>query len=260
MSLPAYFFAHGAPSLVLEDHGYTRFLKDFAQTLPRRPKGIVIFSAHWEAPVQQVCLVDTYDTIHDFYGFPEEMYQMTYPAPGDAALSGKVAALLTDAGITSERDTERGLDHGAWAVLKLLFPEADIPVVAMSVNRALSNGQQYEIGKALGELRKQDVLIIGSGGIVHNLRQIHWNAGPDHVEAWPREFDAWIARRLENWNTDELFRYRERAPFAAQSVPTSEHFIPLLLAMGAGDAGRKARRLHQSYQWGTLSLSAWEFQ
>ncbi|WP_334072409.1 MULTISPECIES: class III extradiol ring-cleavage dioxygenase [Paenibacillus] len=261
MTLPAYFFAHGAPSLVLEDHAYTRFLKNFAQTLPRKPEGIALFSAHWESPVQQVSMVEeTYDTIYDFYGFPEEMYKMTYPAPGDAALSGKVASLLSGSGIPNGHDKERGLDHGAWAVLKLLYPDADIPVVAMSVNREWSMERQYEIGKALRELRDQDVLIIGSGGIVHNLRQIHWNAGPDHAEDWPREFDGWIADRLGSWNTEELFRYRELAPHAVQAVPTSEHFIPLLLAMGAGDAGRQARRLHQSYQWGTLSLSAWEFQ
>ncbi|MEF2966711.1 class III extradiol ring-cleavage dioxygenase [Paenibacillus sp. M1] len=257
--MPAYFLAHGAPSLVIEDHDYSRFLRQFASSLPVKPKGIVIFSAHWESAVQQVSSVETYETIYDFYGFPDEMYRMTYPAPGDAALSRQVSAMLDGAGIPNRPDTGRGLDHGAWAVLKLAFPGADIPVVALSVNRHLSNEQQYEIGKALGELRKKDILIIGSGGIVHNLRRMNWNAGLGHADSWAVEFDGWIRRTLEGWNTAELFRYSELAPHAGQAVPTSEHLVPLLIAMGSGDADRKARLLHQSYQWGSLSLSAWQF-
>ncbi|MDT3426419.1 4,5-DOPA dioxygenase extradiol [Paenibacillus forsythiae] len=257
--MPSYFFAHGAPSLVIEDHEYTSFLKNFAATLPRKPKAIVIFSAHWEHTVQQVSAVDTHGTIYDFSGFPEEMYRMTYPASGDASLSEQVLSLLNGAGIPAVPDTDRGLDHGSWAVLKLIYPNADIPVVALSVNRYLDNAQQYEIGKALAELREQDVLIIGSGGIVHNLRQIKWGAGAESVDAWAAEFDTWIEKRLKDWNLEELFRYRELAPYAERAVPTSEHFIPLLLAMGSGDGARTAELLHRSYQWGSLSLTAWQF-
>lgn len=257
--MPSYFVAHGAPSLVVEDHEYTDFLKKLASTLPRRPKAIVIFSAHWEDEIQRVSQVGEHGTIYDFYGFPEELYKMTYPAPGDASLSRQVLSLLEEAGIAAAPDTSRGLDHGAWAVLKLIYPEADIPVVALSVNRNLSNERQYEVGRALKELREQDVMIVGSGGIVHNLRQIAWGAGPQQVDSWALEFDTWIQRRLEDWNLEELFRYRERAPFAEQAVPTSEHFIPLLLAMGTGDSVRRAELLHRSYQWGSLSLTAWKF-
>jgi len=257
--MPSYFFAHGGPSLIIEDHDYTRFLKQFAGKLPRKPKGIVIFSAHWESLAQEVGSVATHETIYDFFGFPDELYRMTYPAPGDASLSAQVSTLLTDSGIANRLDTRRGLDHGAWAVLKLIFPDADIPVVALSVNRHLTNRQQYEIGKALGKLREQDILIIGSGGIVHNLRRISWGAGPDSVEPWASEFDKWIEGRLASWNTDELFRYEELAPNARLAVPTSEHFIPLLLAMGSGDTSREAKLLYRSYQLGSLSLAAWQF-
>ncbi|WP_379153642.1 DODA-type extradiol aromatic ring-opening family dioxygenase [Paenibacillus sp. sgz5001063] len=254
--IPSYFFAHGAPSLVLEDNEYTKLLKQFKDHTPK-PKAIVLFSAHWEEGVQSVGAAATYETIYDFGGFQDELYQMTYPAQSDRSLVDQIQNLFTKVGVENVRDEKRGLDHGAWAVLKLLYPDADIPVVALSVNRSLSNDQQYLIGKALAELREQDVLIIGSGGTVHNLRQLNWQS--DGVDGWAEQFDNWIQNKLELWDTEALFQYRELAPYAEQTVPTSEHFIPLLLAMGTGDLSRNAKLLHRSYQYGNLSLSCWEF-
>ncbi|MFC0211404.1 DODA-type extradiol aromatic ring-opening family dioxygenase [Paenibacillus chartarius] len=254
--MPSYFFAHGAPSLVLERHAYTDFIRRFAADMPK-PKAIVLFSAHWEETTQAVSAVDTYGTIYDFGGFQEELYRMTYPAPGDRALAEEIRSLFTAHGIPSTMDEERGLDHGAWAVLKLMYPGADIPVVALSVNRYLTNEQQYEVGKALAKLRERDVLIIGSGGTVHNLRRVNWRA--DAVDEWAAAFDEWLASTLEAWDLDALFAYREQAPYAREAVPTNEHFIPLLLAMGAADESRKAELLHRSYQYGNLSLSCWKF-
>lgn len=255
--MPSYFFAHGAPTIVLEEHAYNDFLKTFASQHPR-PKAIVLFSAHWEEEVQTVSTAAQYETIYDFGGFQKELYEMTYPAKGDLSLSESIMNLFAKQGIHHAADGERGLDHGAWAVLKLIYPEADIPVVALSVNRSLSNQQQYEIGKALSELRKQDVLIVGSGGTVHNLRAVKWSQ--NEVDPWAAEFDRWLEEKVGAWDLDALFRYRELAPYAKEAVPTNEHFIPLLLAMGAADDGRKARLLHRSYQYGNLSLSGWEFQ
>lgn len=254
--MPSFFFAHGAPSLVLEEHAYTDLLKQFAAKLPQ-PKAIVIFSAHWEEQVQTVSSVDRYSTIYDFGGFQDELYRMTYPAPGDRPLSEQIQSLFANHGITSRLDEERGLDHGAWAVLKLIYPDADIPVVALSVNRDLTNAQQYEIGKALSELREQDVLIIGSGGTVHNLRSVNWRA--QGVDEWAGAFDQWLQSKLAAWDTEALFQYEELAPYARMAVPTSEHFVPLLIAMGSGDANRQAQLLHRSYQYGNLSLSCWQF-
>lgn len=254
--IPSYFFAHGAPSIVLEQNSYTDFLKSFAANNPR-PKAIVILSAHWEENVQAVSAVDTYSTIYDFGGFQDELYRMTYPAKGDRALAERIVSLFAKQGIASAVDEERGLDHGAWAVLRLLYPNVDIPVVALSVNRYLTNEQQYEIGKALAELREQDVLIIGSGGTVHNLRALNWRT--EGTDAWAETFDNWLQEKLEKWDTKALFEYRSLAPYAGEAVPTSEHFIPLLLAMGAGDSTREAKLLHRSYQYGNLSLSCWEF-
>ncbi|MCA0756304.1 dioxygenase [Paenibacillus sp. N4] len=254
--IPSYFFAHGAPSIVLENNEYTAFMKNFAAQTPK-PKAIVLFSAHWEQEEQTISAVDSYGTIYDFSGFQPELYTITYPAKGERSISGQIQALFTKHGITSSMDNERGLDHGAWAVLKLLYPDADIPVVALSVNRHLTNGQQYEIGKALAELREQDVLIIGSGGTVHNLRKLNWQG--EGVDEWALAFDNWLQSKLEAWDAEALFRYRELAPHAAEAVPTNEHFIPLLLAMGTGDRNRQAELLHRSYQFGNLSLSCWEF-
>ncbi|WP_435167713.1 DODA-type extradiol aromatic ring-opening family dioxygenase [Paenibacillus glycanilyticus] len=254
--LPSYFFAHGAPSIVLEDNSYTDLLKTFAANHPK-PKAIVLFSAHWEENVQAVSASKTYSTIYDFGGFQDELYRMTYPAKGDRSLADRIVSLFESQGIQAVTDDERGLDHGAWAVLKLLYPNADIPVIALSVNRYLTNEQQYRIGKSLAQLREQDVLIIGSGGTVHNLRALNWRS--DGVDDWAAGFDQWLQEHVESWDLDALFQYRTLAPYAAQAVPTSEHFIPLLLAMGAGDGTRQAKLLHRSYQYGNLSLSCWEF-
>ncbi|MNI11069.1 LigB family dioxygenase [compost metagenome] len=254
--MPSYFFAHGAPSIVLEQNSYTAFLKEFAANMPK-PKAIVLLSAHWENQLQTISSVDTYSTIYDFSGFQDELYEMTYPAKGERSLSDEIQSLFTAHGIPSGLDETRGLDHGAWAVLKLIYPAADIPVVALSVNRHLSNEQQYLIGKALSALREQDVLIIGSGGTVHNLRRLNWQA--EGNDDWAESFDNWLQSKLETWDVNALFDYRELAPYAKESVPTNEHFIPLLLAMGSGDRNREAKLLHRSYQYGNLSLSCWQF-
>ena len=254
--IPSYFFAHGAPSIVLEHNEYTAFIKNFAASIPT-PKAIVLFSAHWEQSMQAISAVDTYSTIYDFSGFQDELYQMTYPAKGERSLSEQIHSLFAEHGIQSVLDEDRGLDHGAWAVLKLIYPEIDIPVIALSVNRYLTNEHQYQIGKALSELRKQNVLIIGSGGSVHNLQRLKWqNEG---IDTWAVSFDSWLQNKLETWDLNALFNYRKLAPYAQEAVPTNEHFIPLLLAMGAGDKNRQAKLLHQSYQYGNLSLSCWQF-
>lgn len=252
------FLAHGSPMLVIEEHAYTRYLKTLAGSMPR-PKAIVVFSAHWESPVQLISGAKEYETIYDFYGFPDELYQMTYPAKGDPELARKIQRLFAEAGIHSEIDHERGLDHGAWSVLKLLYPYADIPVIALSVNPSLGNAQQYEIGKALAALRQDNVLIIGSGGTVHNLRRVEWEAKEGEAESWAVEFDDWFRERLADWDLEQIFRYETLAPHAKLAVPRNEHFVPLLLAMGAADETRAARLLHRSYQLGTLSLCVWQF-
>ena len=255
--LPTFFIAHGSPSLALEDNAYTQFLHSLGEHL-LRPRAIVLFSAHWLAATQQISEVRRYETIHDFGGFPDALREIRYPAPGDPQLAAKIADLLGQSGIPTSRDVRRGLDHGAWVVLRLLYPAADIPVVSMSVNPRLAPEEQYRIGKALAVLREEDVLLIGSGGTVHNLGMIEWDA--QEVNEWALAFDRWLGDQAVRWDMDALFRY-EQAPHAALAVPHhgNEHFAPLFYAMGGADDARKAVLLHRSYAYGSLSHSVWQF-
>lgn len=254
--LPSFFIAHGAPSLAIEQHAYTEFLQKLAKSIPA-PKAIVLFSAHWESPVQKISSAIHLETIYDFSGFSEKLYDIKYPAKGDLTLSLHIQRLFQEEGIRCELDDERGLDHGAWAPLHIMYPDAQIPVVALSVNPRLTAEEHYRIGAALGTLREEDVLILGSGGTVHNLRRLDRNNPVPQV--WAVEFDEWLAEQLETWNLDALVRYDERAPNAREAVPTPEHFVPLLLALGTADTTRRAKLLHHSFQMGTLSLSCWMF-
>lgn len=253
---PSFFMAHGAPTLVLENHPYTRFLRILGAQMPK-PEGIVLFSAHWESPVQLISGASQPDTLHDFFGFPQELYEVAYPAAGDIVLSLRVQQLLASEGITCSIDDARGLDHGAWSVLSLMFPQANTPVISLSVNPRLVPEEQYRIGRALMRLREQGILIIGSGGTVHNPSVLSWDS--NDAEEWAIEFDHWVAEQIHIWNLDALFDYENRAPFASKAVPTKEHFAPLFISMGAADKKRRSTLLHQQYQLGTLSLSCWMF-
>ncbi|OPH54951.1 dioxygenase [Paenibacillus ferrarius] len=254
--LPTFFVAHGTPSLVIEQHAYTEFLQKLARSIPI-PKAIVLFSAHWESGVQKISAAIQPEMIYDFKGFSEKLYSMEYPAKGDLTLSLHIEQLFLEEGIRCELDDERGLDHGAWAPLMIMYPDAQIPVVVLSVNPRLTAEEHYRIGAALGPLRDEGVLILGSGGTVHNLRRLDRNNPVPQV--WAVEFDEWLAEQLETWNLEALIRYDERAPNVREAVPTPEHFVPLLLALGAADTTRRAKLLHHSFQMGTLSLCCWMF-
>lgn len=258
--MPSLFIAHGAPLLAIENNDYTQFLNQLGQDLPR-PKAIVLFSAHWESEVQQISDVDQYSTIYDFGGFPPSLYTIQYPAPGNHDLAKEIGDLFTKNGISFKNDTTRGLDHGAWVVLRMLYPNADIPVIAMSVNPNLTPEEQYNIGKSLSELREKDILIIGSGGTVHNLRAVKW-VDNGEADSWALEFDDWLANKLGSWDLPSLFNYESLAPNASLAVPPygKEHFIPLFYAMGAADASQKATLLHRSFRYGNLSHSVWQFE
>lgn len=257
--LPAFFIAHGSPMLAIEENPYVRSLADLGRKM--NPRAIVLFSAHWESPTQMVSAVDRYRTIYDFGGFPEALYRVQYPANGDLALAEEIGHLLAGQGISYQFDRQRGLDHGAWVPLRRLYPNADVPVISMSVNAETSPQEQYRIGKALSGLRTRDILIIASGVTVHNFGTIRFSA-PDHEgDGWAVEFDDWVLSKAAGWDLDALFAYESRAPHAQLAVPPhgKEHFIPLFYAMGAADDQPGARELHRSYQYGNLSHVVWQF-
>lgn len=259
MTQPSLFIAHGSPTLAIEHNAYTEFLKELGQQMMSAPpRAALIFSAHWDSPVQCVSHDALHETMHDYYGFPEEMYHIRYPVKGDPELSEWIGSIFRAGNLPYQVSRGRGLDHGAWVVLRTLFPNADIPAVALSVDSKRSPAEQYAIGKMLTELRERNVLIIGSGGLVHNLRLME---NREDAAPWAAEFDEWISEQLTGWNLRTLFDYERKAPHAKEAVPSyaTEHFAPLLYVMGASDHDRHASRLFQDYQYGSLSLNAWQF-
>ncbi len=258
--LPSLFVAHGAPLLAIEDNEYTQFLEQLGTKWPK-PKAVVLFSAHWESRTQKVSKVDEFETIYDFGGFPEELYRIKYPAKGEHSVTKEIEECFVSQGIPYDVDTKRGLDHGAWVVLKMIYPNADIPVISMSVNPNLTPMEQYQIGKSLQNVRKKDMLIIGSGGTVHNLGALKMWSDDGAIDPWAQEFDIWLEHHLTNWDLDALFNYHSLAPSAELAVPPfgREHFIPIFYAMGAADDEKSATLLHRSFRYGNLSHSVWQF-
>ncbi len=258
--LPSLFIAHGSPMIAIEESGYGTFLDHLGESLAR-PQAIVIFSAHWESRVQQVSAVESYSTIYDFGGFPDELYRVTYPAHGNPALAARIHELLKAAEVPVELDHGRGLDHGAWTLLNRLYPAADIPVVAMSVNARLTPEEQFRIGQTLSPLRSEGVLIIGSGVTVHNfqLLQARHNA---EVQSAIKQFEAWLESKLHAWDLAALFHYETEAPYARLAVPANgqEHFAPLFYAMGAGSRPESVETLHQGWMWDVMTNSVYAFR
>lgn len=248
--LPSLFVSHGAPTLPFDAVPAREFLRGLGSAM-EKPKGIVIASAHWETDVPVVNRVAVNGTIHDFTGFPEPLYQLKYPAPGNAALSDRVAA-LTGANI----DAKRGLDHGAWVPLMLAYPAHDIPVVQLSVQPHGGVAHHIELGRKLAPLREEGVLVIGSGSFVHNLRLLDRRGANAPEPEWSKAFSDWINAALLARDDDALIHYRERAPHAAQAHPEEEHLLPLFVAYGAGG---NATHIHGSATFGSLRMDAYSF-
>jgi len=257
--LPALFVSHGSPMLALQDSPARRFLDGLGQTLAR-PRAILVVSAHWEtAGGPALSLAQQPQTIHDFGGFPRALFEMRYLAPGAPALAERAAALLEGAGIPVGRSADRGLDHGAWVPLRLMYPAADIPVTQLSVVRGASPAQHAAIGRALAPLRTEGVLILASGSLTHNLYEYRGQGVDAPVPEWVSGFEGWMKERLEAGDQAALLDYRRAAPHAAQNHPTDEHLLPLFVAMGAGGPDARASRLHASVEHGVLAMDAYAF-
>jgi 4,5-DOPA dioxygenase extradiol len=250
-TIPSVFVSHGAPTLVMEDIPARLFMTTLGRQLPR-PKAILCISAHWETAAPTVSTAAAPETIHDFYGFPDTLYRLRYAAPGAPDLAERVVGLLGDAGIGGGIDASRGLDHGAWNPLLLIYPDADIPVTQLSIQSSLDPAHHAAVGRALRPLRDEGVLILASGGAVHNLRQFHVDR--DMPAPWAVSFDDWLAERIVAGEEDALVGYRQTRPEAPLAHPRDEHFMPLFVALGAG--GGKGRALHRSFAHGSLSMAA----
>lgn len=253
MSMPTIFVSHGSPTLILNDVPARRFLASLGKELPR-PTAIIAVSAHWNTDVPAVSLARRPGTIHDFYGFPDALYQLRYDAPGAPALAERVAGLTGAA-----HDPHRGLDHGAWVPALLGWPEADIPIFQLSVQPDESPAHHIALGRKLAPLRDEGVLVMGSGSATHNLRALVRNGAASEPEPWARAFDDWLADAVARGDEAALAGYRSQAPYAEANHPSDEHLLPLHVAYGAGGEGARGRPLHRSFTLGNLSMASYAF-
>ena len=255
MSLPSLFISHGSPMLALQPGASGTALARLAETLTK-PKAIVLVSAHWESHDLRVSHAAQPATWHDFGGFPAALYQLQYPAPGDPDLARHVVDLLAQAGLPALLDNSRPFDHGAWVPLRLMYPQADIPVVQVSLPSRQGPSLQRRIGQALAILRSQGILLIGSGSITHNLGELDRSAGPEHVEPWAQAFRDWVVEKLMQRDHANLEDYRRQAPYAARNHPSDEHLLPLFFAAAAGEVFTLE---HSGFTYGALGMDIYSF-
>ncbi len=257
--MPVLFLGHGSPMNAIGDNEYLRSWqalgKDFGTKMPR-PQLILCISAHWLTEGWWVTAMDKPKTIHDFGGFPQELFDQQYPAPGDPAAARAISQIVRQRGSQplGLDVNEWGLDHGTWAVLKPMFPEADIPVLQLSMDYSRAPEEHYALAKQLKVLRDRGVLIVGSGNIVHNLRQMQRGATGNQAFDWALEFDQTIGGYMQQGNLDALQNFLKLGQVAKMAQPTHEHYLPLLYAAGAVDSGEPIRFFNTSYQLGSIAM------
>ena len=255
---PALFISHGAPDLPLHPSPARTFLSQLGNQL-EKPKAILMISAHWGTKMPMVSYAQQPDTVHDFWGFDSRLKTLNYPTSGAPKLAQRVTQLLDASNIANGSSKNRGLDHGAWNPLMLIYPHADIPVTQLSIQPHLTPKDHWQVGQALASLREEGVLIIASGSATHNLREF----GKYPLEAlppkWVEEFSQWLSTNLQQGNSSTLLNYRQLAPYAQQNHPTEEHLLPLFMALGAGGDQANITELHSSYLYGVLNMAAYAF-
>ncbi len=252
--MPVIFLSHGAPTLPLTDSPARTFLIGLSQKIPR-PRAILIASAHWEGAVPSLTGAELPETIHDFYGFDPALYDLRYDAPGDPSLAQRISSLLEKSGYRPAVDSKRGRDHGAWVPMMLAYPAADIPIIQISLLARQSAHIHLAMGEALAPLREEGVLIVGSGGAIHNLRQLQWKGGA--IPPWASDFQEWLDQQILAGNLDGLLGYRTMIDSAVTAHPTDEHFMPLFVALGAAKEDRAGIKLHGSFEFGSLSMASY---
>lgn len=253
---PSFFVSHGAPDLPIRSSAARDFLQQLGQQI-EHPKAILVISAHWSTKHPTVSTAHNPRTIHDFSGFPAELYQMNYPVPGAPDLAYQVVELLTKIG-TCEISPDRGLDHGAWVPLILGYPEANIPVTQLSIQPHLSTHHHFHLGQLLEPLRHEGVLILASGSATHNLWAMNTNYNAEPSQSVTKFVD-WLTNAIAASDTEALLQYRQIAPYAIHNHPSEEHLLPLFVAIGAGGSHAKGTALHSSFVYRALSMAAYGF-
>lgn len=253
---PVLFVSHGSPMTALDQGPYGKALAAFGESV--RPEAIVVLSAHWQEPGIRIASGARPDLIYDFGGFPRELYQLKYDAPGSPERAVQIAVELGRADFEATLDDRRGWDHGVWVPLRLMFPAARIPVVAVSLPMAWSPEDLYRLGQALGGLRGKGVLILGSGGIVHNLRLMNWAEKDAAVEAWAKQFQGWVRDAMGRRDLASLFAYEKSAPHVRQAVPTAEHFVPLFPVLGAAGEYAQVVPIFEGVEHGNMSMYSFQ--
>jgi 4,5-DOPA dioxygenase extradiol len=249
------FVSHGSPMHALQAGPAGEAWAALGQRLGK-PRALLIASAHWDTERPMLTGSARPQTIHDFYGFPEPLYRLRYPAPGAPDVAEQARRLLEEKDFQAGVDPQRGLDHGAWAPLLYMYPDADVPVVQLSIQPHLGPQHHLEIGKALRPLADEDVLVIGSGHLTHNLRD--WARGNGAPAPYAREFQEWVYERINNQKQEELAQYRSLSPHGVRAHPTDEHFLPLFVALGAAGDGAP-ERVYDAIDSGVLAMDAYVF-
>lgn len=248
--LPAVFFGHGNPLHAIANNAYTEAWRRIGLEMPR-PKAVLAISAHWYVPGTGVTIATSPRTIHDFGGFPEALYQVQYPAPGDVALAHRVQQLLSPLQVAL--DVSWGLDHGTWSVLRHVYPEADIPIVQLSVDETQPASSHFEIGKQLAPLREEGILIVGSGNMVHNLRTYTWGRSREPYD-WAVRFETVAKELMLTGKLDSLVRYESLGSDAALSIPTPDHYLPLLYVLATQQHGEPLAFPVEGFDGGSISM------
>ena len=250
---PALFIGHGSPMNTLEDNGYTRAWRRFGEVLPR-PRAVLVVSAHWYFAATAITAMPRPRTIHDFYGFPQALFDVEYPAPGDPDLAEEIAEVVKPQWMGLDRD-QWGLDHGTWSVLAHMYPKADVPVLQLSINALKPLDYHIDLARRLSVLRERGVMVLGSGNVVHNLRRLQWDQR-DLAYDWAERFDDAVVEQLASAPGD-ILRVLEH-PDYKDAVPTPDHFVPLLYLAGLADAeGETLDPLVRGYAMGSISMTCY---